>query len=109
MADSELTFASSSVNQVITLSAGILGFSITLITSKTSSVNHTYVDLLEASWAAFLFSIVCGVWSLSAITGLVASKKVSSKSLWLRVPWGLELVAFIAGLVTFAIFGFNSV
>ncbi len=109
MSDSEFTFANNSVNQVIALSAGILGLSLTLVTSNTSSVNHSYLWLLKGSWIAFLFSLFFGVWSLSAITGLVSSKAPSSNSCWLRVPWILELVAFFAGLVMFAIFGFNSV
>jgi len=105
----EFTFANSSVTQVITLSAGILGLSVTLITSNTSSVNHSYLWLLKGSWIAFLVSMFFGVWSLSAITGLVSAKADSSDSCWLRVPWILELVAFFTGLVMFAIFGFNSV
>lgn len=107
--DSEFTFANSSVNQVITLSAGILGLSVTLITSKTSSLDHRYLWLLKGSWIAFLFAMFFGVWSLSAITGLVNRKAPSSNSPWLRVPWVLELLTFFAGLVMFAFFGFNSV
>lgn len=109
VATSEFTFANSSVTQVITLSAGILGLSVTFITSKTSSMSYSGSWLLKGSWIAFLVSLIAGVVSLSAITGLVNRKASSSNSGWLRVPWIIELVAFLVGLGMFAIFGFNNV
>ena len=109
MADSEFSFAKDSVSQVITLSSGILALSLTFAKDFTTTASHGDLLLLESSWVAFLLSIIFGVWSLLAITGLVGIQASSTNSWWLRFPWILELVTFAAGLALFTTFGFEAI
>jgi len=107
--DTELSFAKESVNQVITLSSGILALSLTFAKDWAGVAEHPSLWVLRASWIGFLASIVFGVWSLSAITGL-ASRKAGSTQAWgLRGPWIGELVTFAAGLGLFTFFGFKAI
>jgi hypothetical protein len=101
---SEPSLAKDSVNQVIVLSSGILGFSLTFVTGSSNFTHNSHLWLLKLSWGAFVVSLICGVVSLSAIAG-----KNSMEDLLLRAPWLAELITFAIGLITFTVFGFLTV
>jgi hypothetical protein len=104
VANSDPSLAKDSVNQVIVLSSGILGFSLTFVTGSTNFTKNSHLWLLKFSWGAFVVSLIFGVLSLSAIAGN------NPMSNWLlRGPWLAELVAFAVGLILFTVFGFLTV
>ena len=106
--ESELSLAQNSVNQVLALSSGILGLSLALLTGSNSP-SHGYVVLLKAAWILFGVSLITGVVTLSAITGVVGAGGTSTRPLLLRMPWMAELCSFAAGLILFTIFGILTV
>jgi hypothetical protein len=105
--ESELSLAQNSVNQVLALSSGILGLSLALLTGSPPS--HGYVVLLKAAWILFGVSLITGIVTLSAITGVVGAGGTSTRPLLLRLPWMAELCSFAAGLILFTIFGILTV
>jgi hypothetical protein len=106
--ESELSLAKNSVNQVLALSSGILGLSLTLVTGS-SSPHHRHLWLLQAAWVLFGVSLIAGVVTLSAITGVVGAGGTSTRPLLLRIPWLTELCAFVIGLALFTVFGILTV
>jgi hypothetical protein len=106
--ETELSLAKNSVNQVLALSSGILGLSLTLVTGS-SSPSHSHLWLLKSAWILWGVSLVAGVVTLSAITGIVGTGGTSTRPLLLRLPWMVELCAFAAGLVLFTVFGILAV
>lgn len=92
-------YARSSVTQVITLSATILGISITF----AKNFSTTYVPgLLLWSWILYVLSILMGILCLSALTGMaMVGKSIKASPLsWL---WLLELLAFFTATLFFMI------
>jgi len=108
--ESELSLAKNSVNQVLALSSGILGLSLTLATSNshTADVNGD-LWLLKLSWGAFVVSLIFGVLSLSAITGVGTAGGTSTNTNPVRILWIIELATFGIGLIAFTVFGFLAV
>ncbi|MFI5982046.1 hypothetical protein ACIBEA_14325 [Streptomyces sp. NPDC051555] len=96
--------AKDSIAAVITLSSGILAISLTFSKNWAGDAVSNHKDLLVVSWLLFLASIIFGVGSLLALAGLShVGKGIYQKSL--RIPWALQLLLFLAGLVIFVIFG----
>lgn len=105
----EFAYAKDSVSQVITLSSGVLALSLTFAHDWAGSVSRSDLQILKYSWFALLVAIVCGVWSMLVITGLVGIHAGSTNTMLLRVPWILELCAFAAGVALFTTFGYGVV
>jgi hypothetical protein len=103
----EFSFAKESITQIIALSSAILALSLTFSKDWVGQTTPDQKLLLEAAWIAFLVAILAGLWSLSAITGLVHSKRYSTTHGALRVPWIVEILAFLIGLGLFIWFGFR--
>jgi|ERR1700728_1622731 len=103
-------FAKEIATQLITLSTGLLALSIAFTKDILQGVPKGKERRLKAAWGVLIVSIVCGVWTLSALTGtlmpvnpsdrpnplqfksnvripdIVAIKKTSGKRLTLREP-----------------------
>jgi hypothetical protein len=59
------------IKQLITLSALILGLSITFIKDLLKSNISLISWSLKSSWIIFLLSIIFGIWALMAISGTI--------------------------------------
>lgn len=92
-------YARTAITQVITLSSGILGISITF--AKNFSTNHV-PGLLTLSWILYVVAIVCGLVCLSSLTGIVMSNQ-SINGQPLKTVWSLEILTFLAATVCFMI------
>lgn len=62
-------FAQDSVKQLMTLSTGIIGLTVTFSKDIFSTPNNCQQSLLVNSWILFLISIFLGLWTLLALTG----------------------------------------
>jgi hypothetical protein len=107
-------FASESCKQLITLSTGILALTITFTKDLAGDLSSGEETLLTWAWVAYLVSVLFGVWTLHALTGSLASPKdpiPNQKTFELntRLPSGVQIVTFIAGLVLTVIFGIRTV
>src|SRR5215468_10416340 len=65
-------FAADATKQILTLSTGILALTITFAKDILGAPGH-WSRLLGWSWILYLISILCGVWTLLALTGSFSS------------------------------------
>ncbi len=94
-------FASDVAKQLITISTALIAFSVTFTKELLKGTAPT--RYLYASLAAHLASIVCGVWTLLALTGTLmpiggyAQASAATFDANVRVPAFLQVAAFIVG------------
>jgi hypothetical protein len=62
-------FACDSTKQLIALATGIVALTVTFSKDILGGVDVGPRSLLMAAWSVYLISIVCGVWTLLALTG----------------------------------------
>lgn len=92
-------YARTSITQVITLSSGILGVSITF--AKNFDTNHV-PGLLLWSWILYVVAIMFGLLSLSSLVQITVAGKAVTDRLMNRL-WLLEIAAFFVATVFFMI------
>ncbi len=99
--------------QIITLSTGIVAFTVTFAEKFNVGTEGLQVPLsLKISWILYCASVFCAVWTLMAITGTLNkldredSQPETSASNITR-PAGLMIFAFVGGLVTTIWAGFQ--
>lgn len=96
------TFAKDAITQLITLSTGVIGVSVTFAKDINSGTGITASDrtLLRASWIVLLISIVFGVWALLALTGTAATSSAPDAIYGLNVtfPTLVQIGAFLIGI-----------
>ena len=73
--DKAFEFAKDSTKQLITLSTGIVALTITFAKDILGGVPAGPRRLLFAAWVVYLISIICGRWTLLALTGSLEPKK----------------------------------
>ena len=62
-------FAKDLAIQLITLSTGLLALSVTFTKEILVTISKSRLVVLRLSWGTHMFSILCGVWTLMALTG----------------------------------------
>ena len=63
-------FAESTSKQLITLSTAIVAFTITFGKDFFGGIDNEFaLGVLITAWVLFVVSIICGVWTLMALTG----------------------------------------
>lgn len=62
-------FASDSTKQLITLSTGIIALMISFKKDILTGISSGPRFLLMAAWFVYLLSVICGIWTLLALTG----------------------------------------
>lgn len=104
--------ARDSSKQVLTLTTAILTLSITFSDKIVGLGNLTDADksTLRWAWAVFGVSMVFGIWTLLALTGSTAENGDESiNDLSIRIPAIVQMLAFLAGVALFVVFGSNTV
>jgi membrane protein implicated in regulation of membrane protease activity len=102
------TFAKELAIQLITLSTGILAISVTYAKEVLLKGSHSDV-LSKIAWATHLIAIVCGIWSLMALTGTLmpvvppASAAVPGFSANVRIPAAAQVFTFLLGTILLVI------
>jgi hypothetical protein len=102
-------FAQDVAKQVITLAAGVLTITVTFHGDLAKSSAHHATWPLQWGWVCLAVSIGGGVWTLMALTGTVDSSK--SGSIFdanVRIPAGVQLLAFAAGMALTTVFAWNA-
>jgi hypothetical protein len=101
--------ASDLAKQLISVSTVILGLSITFLKDLTKGTQTAHFWPLRASWIIYLFSIICGFWTLMAITGSIESllKNNNSPAIVdnIRIPAGLQIILFVCATVFLVVYG----
>ena len=102
-------FARDTTKQLITLATGIIALEITFLKEFVKPTNTDAQIYALISWLAFLFSVVCGVWTLMALTGTLEAEDetvpVSIRGANVRIPSIFQILSFLAGLTMTVIFG----
>ena len=94
-------FASEVAKQLITISTALIAFSVTF--TKELVKNGAPTGYLYASLGAHLASIVCGVWTLMALTGTLmpvggySAAGTAAFDTNVRMPAFLQIAAFLVG------------
>jgi ABC-type Na+ efflux pump permease subunit len=100
-----LKAASTLTGQLITVSSGLLAFTVTFVEKFTPKNTEIMAPLpLKISWVCFAVSIVLGFWTLMAVTGTLenidrGTPESNPKRRNIRIPAMLMVVAFFLGVV----------
>ena len=101
-------FAQETTKQLIGLATGVIALTVTFSKDIATSVGTPARIFLMLSWIAFLLSVLCGVWTMLALTGTLEPKHGSTNTPTIRgrnvtIPSIAQIFFFLAGLV-FAVF-----
>ena len=103
------TFASDLSKQLITLSTGILVLTITFTKDIVRQISAKSACALAAAWIFYFMSIICGIWSLMALTGTLAPMEKTFAGLKLeeniRIPSALQIITFLLATILIIIYG----
>ena len=103
-------FAQELCKQLITLSTGLIGLTITFWKEVIGAQEVHSPWLAYSSWYTLLGSVFCGIWMLMALTGVLEPTKAdgnytpSIRASSVVIPSVLQIFSFIAGLVLMVIF-----
>lgn len=106
-------FAADVSKQLITLSTAIITVTITFSKDVLEGgVENRY--WLLAAWVAFIITIMCGIWTLMALTGSLEpisnnenGTSINGKNV--RLPAILQVLSFIVALSLTITYGFKSI
>ena len=103
-------FSSDLAKELIAVSTGIIGLSITFLKDVLKTVPTAEAWALKWSWFMYLFSIGCGFWTLMALTGVITRMLARSTDAFpvdwhLRVPASLQIVSFAGATLLMVIYG----
>lgn len=101
-------FAQEASKQLISLSTGLIALEITFAKEWIRTADQNVKWLAEASWMAFLLSVIFGIWSLLALTGTLAESSEAAPSIRsknIRLPAALQIVLFVVGILFTVLFG----
>jgi hypothetical protein len=103
-------FAADLAKQLLTLATAIITLTITFAKDflPLAASPETKRWALYA-WCAFLLSIICGVWTLMALTGTLDQRpgqtcRVSIRGANVVVPAASQIILFLAGLILTVVF-----
>ena len=106
-----ISAAQALAQQLITLSTGILALTITFTKDIVKAAPNSPLWLLKLGWVSNLLCICFGIWATSALTGTLAplpsSGVAPSVSIGsnVRLPAGLQVIAFIVEVILIIIYG----
>jgi hypothetical protein len=103
---SQIEAAADAVKTVVTLSSGVLTITLTFASTLAAGADPGWQAALRWSWLLLGVAVAAGIWFLLARTGIIYAGKATDVFDWrLRLPWLIQLAAFIAAVVIFALFG----
>src|SRR5690349_8437820 len=101
--------ASDLAKQLIAVSTGVLGLSITFLKDVAKGTPANISGWLIWSWFGYLLSVACGFWTLMAVTGSIALLLQDPKSTpvtsSIRIPAGLQIIIFVLATLALVIYG----
>jgi membrane protein implicated in regulation of membrane protease activity len=105
----QFEFARDSVSHVLTLSTAVLAISLTFSHDWVADTSEANTIWLKVAWCSLVAAIVLGLWAMLSLTGLAYIQAVNVGKFSFRLPWMLQILAFLLGLVTLLIFGWMTV
>ncbi|WP_348812925.1 hypothetical protein [Flavobacterium maritimum] len=127
-------FAADTTKQLITLATGIIALTITFSKDIIGASQLSNSSLIFWSWGLFIFSIICGIWTLMALTGNLQPMKKKTNEIEktedqkveeiiteeceininintnnVKIPSVVQILSFIIALIFTVLFGINSI
>ncbi len=109
-----LKSAGTLTGQVITVSSGLLAFTVTFVEKFTprSAPGLTAPIELKISWLCLIVAIVFAFWTSMALTGTLIEidagrRQVSDSQASSRVPAFLMFLFFVGGVISLVVAGWN--
>jgi hypothetical protein len=112
--DKSFASAGDTSKLLITLCTGVIAFCVTIVNVKSADktllapATHFETRILETSLVLLLISAAMGVWTQLSITHVLSeASEANPPSAWNRkivVPFQLQLVAFLAGLLALTLY-----
>ncbi len=102
-------FAKEIGTQLITLSTGLLALSVTF--TKELADRRTSKTWLFVAWGLHVASIMCGVWTLMALTGALISStgdNIPGFGVPVRLPAFLQVSMFVLGIGAMVAYGIQA-
>lgn len=94
----QLDYAKDAITQVMTLCSGILTISLIFSHNWAPDPSPNATLILRLAWVALLIAIILGIWGMSALAGIAYKGEGNLQRLSVRVPWLLQITAFLAGV-----------
>jgi hypothetical protein len=99
------TATSEAIKQLITVAAGVLALTITFVKDLLQDDVERWLKVtLLASWGAFVFSILFGIFGLGAIAGQLGSGSPAIGDN-IKKPAVLQFWLFVGGIALLSVFG----
>ncbi|QCK16540.1 hypothetical protein [Mangrovivirga cuniculi] len=122
-------FAADTSKQLITLSTAIITLTITFSKDIIGVANISNSSSIFWAWGIFILSVIFGIWTLMALTGSLQPMKnvktieesnsstndssneesITINGLNVKIPAGLQILSFIAGLILTVNYGITSI
>ncbi|MCX2743349.1 hypothetical protein OO013_05700 [Mangrovivirga sp. M17] len=122
-------FAADTTKQLITLSTAIITLTITFSKDIIGVTNISNSSSIFWAWGIFILSVIFGIWTLMALTGSLQPMKkgetsnesesstdktseeepININGLNVKIPAGIQIISFIAGLILTVSFGIASI
>jgi hypothetical protein len=103
-------FAADLAKQLITLATGMIALTISFQKEILGGhLNGGAKSLMKAAWGLYIFSLLCGIWMLMALTGTLEPKNAeethvpSIRGTNAVLPSILQILAFLTALVLTAL------
>jgi len=93
-------------SQLISLSIGVITASIAFMKDIIASAPRSGIRALRYAWIFYLSSIVCGIWTMMAITGSLSGTAVAITpfSSNIKIPASFQIVLFMFATLCMLIF-----
>ena len=102
-------YAQEVCKQLIGLSTGIIALTITFSKDFVGKVPQSDRWLAIGAWVGLLLSIICGIWTMLAITGTLEQSEekvpISIRGKNVTIPATLQVSLFLGGLLMTVLFG----
>jgi hypothetical protein len=97
-----LSYAKELSTQLITLSTGLLGLSITFGKEILGRAGDTKMGTLKTAWGLLVGSVIFGIWHLEALTGALLPRNAAPAfptelGASARLPAAAQVVTFVVG------------
>ena len=101
-------YAKDLAEQLITLSTGILLLTITFANNfKVEGEPPRGGRWLKAAWVGYFLAIVCGIWTLMALTGSL-NQGETELGTNARIPAGAQVIVFLASTVSAVVYAIRT-
>ena len=91
-------------NQLISLSTGVLAFTVTFSKDVVKSLSKKMLALLGSGWVCYLISIAAGLVTTMGLNGALLDKEAHPLRAAVRIPSMIQILTFLAGTILMVVY-----